>query len=1298
MRIQNHSFCYIAFLLMIAFIVSSTTGSRPGMDTSLSNSSASFIGDDPNDWFGSSVAIVGDVNRDGYDDILVGAPNYGTDGAPSGYAYLVFGRKSGWKFNLKTSEVDASFRGENDADLLGCSVAGAGDVNGDGYDDILIGAWGNDDGGSMAGKAYLFLGRASGWSRDTDLSNANATFIGEEDGDHAGYSVAGAGDVNGDGYDDILVGANCNDEGPGTDPGQVYLILGKPTGWNKDTDLSNVSASFYGEYWCQYSGDSVAGAGDVNGDGYDDILIGGTCNSGEGTTFAGETYLILGKASGWSMDVNLSRSDASFKGEHWWDHSGCSVAGAGDVNHDGFDDFLIGAYRNAEGGDKAGETYLIFGRSTGWSMNVNLSKANASFIGENKADMSGYSVSGAGDVNGDGYDDFLIGAYGNSEEGSNAGQTYLILGKATGWSTDTDLSDADASFLGRNVGDESGKAVAGGGDVNADGYSDILIGAPRDDTGGTDCGRVFLIFFDDGMPPVLEHDHTPSMATTGDPFTFNVSVSDNRGILNVTVEMWYGDTGYHYNQTMVMVAGDQENGTWTVNITIPSDSVEPLHYQVHVRDRAFNLVTSIPRDVTVVDNDPPVLSDAPRANATTGDVFNLTVNATDNIGITGMTVEYWFGDGVHTNASVDLVSEEIWGHPLTIPEDSLEPLYYMFRAADGASNNATTRLYVANVTDNDPPAFLEDASPDTAETEQLFTFSTVVMDNIGVKGVWVEYWYGDGPHTRGDMNLSGEHVWELGTVVEATVEDLRYVLGSSDVSGNLNVTAERRVRVLDVNGPQLVNEGTSRTATTGDPFEFTFTAGDNVGLRGAKVWYALGDGEGVSAGMDVVSEWPSGNVLYSLVIQVPSDLVGNITYRWEVEDLAGNVLASNVEYVKVVDDDLPVLVEDRTGDAAHTGSPLTILVLASDNVGVDRVEVEYNYGGGEPSTTLMTDLSDGSYAVDLPVPDDEAGPLEYRVRVLDLAGNELSGPPRQLPVVDVLPPELLGVTWGEAVKGLDLAISVEARDNVGPLNITLSYRFGSGSRKLLEMGVATEAVIHVPRHPSGDLNLVVMLEDAAGNKARGTDTEVPLLNLAPSWGAMPAWQVTEGEGSTLDLAPCLTDANDELGDLTLSCADANVSVDGLTLTGLFDVAVPGLTLLVTASDGEDGTVTELSVVIENVNDAPVILSLSPANGTRWREGARVPLEAVAFDEDGDQLEVTWTSGKRTLGTGSTLDVRDLDPGKRRVLVTVSDGEATAEAELSLVIEEEEITSLVWLLPVVIAVAVVALVLRRRARC
>jgi hypothetical protein len=469
-----------------------------GKDFRLENAHATFRGEDASDFSGYSVAGAGDVNGDGYDDILIGA--YGDDdgGNGAGQTYLLLGKASGWATDTDLSAASASFWGEDASDYSGRSVAGAGDVNGDGYDDILIGAYGDDDGGSGAGQTYLILGKASGWAMDTDLSIASASFWGEDANDYSGYSVAGAGDVNGDGYDDFLVGAYGDDDG-GSDAGQTYLILGKASGWAMDTDLSTASASFWGEDAADYAGRSVAGAGDVNGDGYDDFLV-GAYGDDDGGSLAGQTYLILGKASGWAMDTDLSAASASFWGEDAYDTAGYSVAGAGDVNEDGYDDYLVGAYGDDDGGSNAGQTYLILGKASGWAMDTDLSAASASFWGEDAGDVTGCSVAGAGDVNGDGYDDFLVGAYGDDDGGSSAGQTYLILGKASGWAMDTDLSAASASFWGEDADDASGYSVAGAGDVNVDGYDDILIGAFGDDDGGSDAGQSYLILPNSAPP------------------------------------------------------------------------------------------------------------------------------------------------------------------------------------------------------------------------------------------------------------------------------------------------------------------------------------------------------------------------------------------------------------------------------------------------------------------------------------------------------------------------------------------------------------------------------------------------------------------------------------------------------------------------------------------------------------------------------------------------------------------------------------------------------------------------------
>ena len=327
---------------------------------------------------------------------------------------------------------------------------------------------------------------AAAFEPDTSLSAASASFIGEDSLDYAGWSIASGADVNGDGFDDFLIGADNNGEG-GSGAGQIYLILGKAGGWTMDASVDlAATASFLGESSGDGAGRSVAFAGDVNDDGFDDILIGANRRAGS----AGETYLILGKAGGWAMDTSLAGADASFAGEAADDWSGVWVSSAGDVNNDGFDDFLIGAYLNDEVDTNTGQTYLVLGKSSGWAMDTSLASADASFRGETAGDGSGKAVARAGDVNDDGFGDILIGATGRL---GSRGETYLILGKTSGWAMDTGLASADASFVGENVLDASGRSVASAGDVNGDGFGDILIGADENDDGDDRAGKTYLV-------------------------------------------------------------------------------------------------------------------------------------------------------------------------------------------------------------------------------------------------------------------------------------------------------------------------------------------------------------------------------------------------------------------------------------------------------------------------------------------------------------------------------------------------------------------------------------------------------------------------------------------------------------------------------------------------------------------------------------------------------------------------------------------------------------------------------------
>jgi hypothetical protein len=240
-------------------------------------------------------------------------------------------------------------------------------------------------------------------------------------------------------------------------------------------------ATFVGKNSYDRAGERLAMVGDVNGDGYDDFVVGARHASVTGNQ-AGGAYLFLGRpAVDWGLGFDLSLADATFGSAGYQDYTGRDVAGAGDVNGDGYDDFLVGAsgYDAPSAVTQTGKVYLLLGRpAADWGKNFDLTNADASFVGEAAYDHAGYALSSAGDVDGDGYDDFLVGAYQNDESGENAGKVYLLLGRQDAdWGQDLSLANADASFLGDAIFDETGISVAGVGDVNGDGLHDFLLGS-----------------------------------------------------------------------------------------------------------------------------------------------------------------------------------------------------------------------------------------------------------------------------------------------------------------------------------------------------------------------------------------------------------------------------------------------------------------------------------------------------------------------------------------------------------------------------------------------------------------------------------------------------------------------------------------------------------------------------------------------------------------------------------------------------------------------------------------------------
>ncbi|MBU0475361.1 MAG: FG-GAP repeat protein [Bacteroidetes bacterium] len=382
-------------------------------------------------YFGITVSTAGDINNDGYSDVIVGSEGNSHAGA----VYIYLGGET------MDDSCDVILLGENRDDNFGCSISTAGDINNDGYDDVIIGALGYN---SNRGKVYVYLG-----SKEVD-NISDIKIYGSDNERVLGRSVSTAGDVNNDGYDDFIIGLRVNGY-----VGEAHLYYGSES-INDSPDVV-----FKGEGGNSEFASSVSTTGDINNDGYDDFIIGAS----EFESAKGRAYIYLGENT---VDTN---PDLIITGEEMQDRLSSSVSSAGDVDNDGFDDFIIGIPGYM---DDKGKANIYYGSSSIDNL------VNDSMVGNGKNNKFGYSISNAGDVNNDGYDDIVVGAIGYE---SSKGRAYIYFGGNNMNNT------ADVVFTGERPNDDFGSSVLSAGDVNNDGFDDIIVCAS-----GYYKGKVYLYY------------------------------------------------------------------------------------------------------------------------------------------------------------------------------------------------------------------------------------------------------------------------------------------------------------------------------------------------------------------------------------------------------------------------------------------------------------------------------------------------------------------------------------------------------------------------------------------------------------------------------------------------------------------------------------------------------------------------------------------------------------------------------------------------------------------------------------
>ena len=541
----------LAGLGLVAVITAPSAGAkRIGPIDLVSQAGIRMVGEAASDRVGWAVARAGDVNGDRRMDVIIGAPSAGNNGRDSsGSAYVVFGQRSTATIDL-ASLGGGGFRidGAAEGDGAGFAVSTAGDVNGDGLADVVVGAPEADNNFlEQSGSAYVVFGQRTAAPVDLSALGARGFRIdGADSSEFAGFSVADAGDVNGDKRRDVLVGApfaanSLFDVAPEgfarSQSGSLYVVYGQASATNVNlAALGNRGFRIDGPEQVSRVGWSAARAGDVNRDGRSDVLVGAPFTSNNGRRYSGSAYVIFGKRSPETVDLAALgqrglQIDGDTPGEIVFGGVGWSVSGGEDVNGDGRADVLVGATAaDANRREDSGSAYVVFGRGPGKVDLRTLGGGGFRIDGASEFDYAASSVAGAGDLNGDGRADVVVSAEQADQNGrDDSGSVYVIFGRRAASRIDlAKLGERGLRLDGAAADDLTGWSVSGVGDVNGDKQPDLLLGAQAASVLEREhSGTAYVAFLPDiAVPGLKVNSRSPQRVLRGNGVLVTASCSE----------------------------------------------------------------------------------------------------------------------------------------------------------------------------------------------------------------------------------------------------------------------------------------------------------------------------------------------------------------------------------------------------------------------------------------------------------------------------------------------------------------------------------------------------------------------------------------------------------------------------------------------------------------------------------------------------------------------------------------------------------------------------------------------------
>ncbi len=1164
--------------------------------------------------FGYSVSAAGDVNGDGFGDIVIGASGFDNGLFDEGAAFVFLGSSAGI-VGTSPSTANAVLLGDNASGDFGNSVSGAGDVNGDGFADIIVGAHHYDStlaGGTLAvdGAAFVFLGSSAGIV-GSGPATAHATIFGDQVDCRLGHEVAGAGDLNGDGFGDVIIGAPLRgipfppnippNQGSGNG-GAALVFLGSAAGIT-GTGFGDADSVIlhYPPGQPVASGDQVGagvcGAGDVNGDGFGDVLVGS--GGGYALVFHGSAAGIVG------TDPNTANSRINNSPSV---SLSAIVSTAGDVNGDGFDDILLSDPGYPTGVTSGGHgAFMAFHGSASGITATSPADADTFIEGDlpivilGPTQLLGWHLASIGDVDGDSFGDVIVGGLDFPGSLDNEGIGYVFRGSSTGLIGSTlgeafvqlPTGQAGAAYRGNRPGYD----IAGAGDVNGDGFPDVLIGAAHYDAGEAEEGAVFVYHGGTGggpdtTPPVVNITAPADGSTVFGAVTISANATDNVAVAQV-----------EFLVDGVVLATDSAapySTTWDTDLVAVGTHV----LTARATDLSSNVGTSAPVTVTVApppDTTPPVVSiTAPADGSTVSGIVTISANATDNVAVA--QVEFLV-DGVV------LATDSVAPYSVTWDTDLVASGSHVLtaRATDPSSNVGTSAPVTVTVgapPDTTPPVVSITAPTNGSTVSGVVTISANATDNVAV--TQVEFLV-NGVSLATDSAAPYSAVWDTSLVADGT-----YVLTAraSDPSGNVGTSAPISVSVVGV--PSVL---------ASDGFESgNFNGGTGSWLVSWSTTRARINTNGAHSGTRHARIRKSNGLM-----RRSCDLTGansvHLTYWGRASKFEGN-------------DQLLVMI-------SVNGGPFTTVetLTGADSDNVYRFH-DINLSGFPMSTNVRfefrSNMNKGTFFLD-------------DVEVVGITGP----PPNQDPIAIAGPD--VAVADSDAT-GSEV-MTLNGSGSFDPDGTIASFEWREGAALL-----GTTAVLTQP-FTVGIHNLTLTVTDNQGASATDAVVATVSANQPPvsNAGADQSASDSDGTGAELLTLNGTASADPDGTILGFAWSEAGLPLGtGAVLSHGFAVGSHTVTLTVTDNGG--ATAVDTTVVTVSPNKPPVSNAGADQSGADADGTGSEPVSlngGASADPDGTIVGFAWSEGGVALGTGTVLN-HNFTVGTHTVTLTVTDnGGATA---------------------------------------